>query len=190
MLNISNKITLSIKQYQLIRVIASFVLAFVASQAIIFQNYIIPIACMLVVSLILLFLRRRVQGIIADERDYATAGKSALLAIQIYSWIAAISMFILYAFRDLNPSYEPVAMTLAFSTCILMLFYSFIFRYHHKIKFSERKTIFFIALIIFFLVLAIGGVRLFSGEDDWICKNGTWVAHGRPSFPAPAIECK
>ncbi|MFA5133741.1 MAG: hypothetical protein WC459_02985 [Patescibacteria group bacterium] len=31
--------------------------------------------------------------------------------------------------------------------------------------------------------------RLFSGEDDWICKNGEWVKHGNPSAPAPDKYC-
>jgi len=185
----SNKF-MTLKNYQRIKLGLAFVLAFIFSQAIIHKNYLIPIAVMLVSSLVLMWLRRRVKGVIADERDYATGGKSALLAIQIYAWIATLSMFILYALRDINPAYEPIAMTLAFSTCILMLVYAFVFRYLSNFKFSAKKNIYLIFVLILSIILAIGTLRLFSGEDDWMCKDGTWQKHGQPSFPAPNVECK
>jgi hypothetical protein len=34
------------------------------------------------------------------------------------------------------------------------------------------------------------GLRLISGEDDWICSDGSWVKHGNPSQPIPSAECK
>lgn len=181
---------MTLKTYKLIKLGFVFVLAFIFSQATVYKNYIIPIAAMLVSALILMWLRRRVKGVIADERDYATGGKSALLAIQIYSWIAAISMFVLYALRDINPAYEPIALTLAFSTCILMLIYGVLFRYFSNFKFSDKKTIYSILVLILFIILAIGSLRLFSGEDNWVCKDGSWQKHGQPSFPAPKAECK
>lgn len=185
----SNKF-MTLKTYQRIRLVVVFILAAIFSQAIALKNYIIPIAVMVVASLFLMWLRRRVKGVIADERDYATGGKSALLAIQIYSWIAVISMFVLYALRDLNPAYEPIALTLAFSTCILMLIYGFIFRYFNNFQFSKKKWIFFLLVSLFAVILAVGVLRTFSGEDNWICEDGTWQKHGQPNFPAPTVECK
>mgnify|MGYP007068291668 CR=1 FL=1 len=113
-----------------------------------------------------------------------------MLAIQIYAWGAAIGMFIFYAFHDYNPAYEPVAITLAYSTCILMLVYSLIFRYYNKISLSDKKmwyTIFVIILCIFGVIFTL---RLFSGEDDWVCQNGEWIKHGQPDFSAPNIPCE
>ena len=185
----SNKF-MTLKTYQRIKLIFVFVLAVIFSQAIAFKNYVIPIVLIIASSLILMWLRRRVKGIIADERDYATGGKAALLAIQIYAWIASIAMLVLYALRDINPAYEPIAVTLAFSTCILMLVYAFIFRYFNNFKFSNKKTIFLVLVSIFVIILAIGTLRLFSGEDNWICKDGSWQKHGQPSFPAPNVQCK
>ena len=117
------------KQYKKIKLIITVVLAIVFGQSIILENYIIPIITLIVASLVLLFLRRRVKDIIADERDLAIGGKSALIAIQIYSWVAVVAMFILYSFRDINPSYEPIGMTLAFSTCLLIIIYSLVFHF-------------------------------------------------------------
>ena len=52
---------------------------------------------------------------------------------------------------------------------------------------------FFVPLLI---VIAIGfagllAARLFLGgdEDTWICTNGTWVQHGKPSVPKPTTGC-
>lgn len=44
-----------------------------------------------------------------------------------------------------------------------------------------------IAIII--LALAIFGVRMFSGEDNWICDNGLWIKHGNPSMGIPEDKC-
>lgn len=180
---------MTIKEYQKIKLVFVFVLAFIFSQTIYFKNYLIPIALMIVSSLILMFLRRRVSGVIADERDYATGGRAALLAIQIYGWGAAMAMFVLYALRDINPAYELIAMTLAFSTCIIMFLYAVIFRYFNNFKFSDKKLIYSVFVLILFLVLAVISLRLFSGEDNWICVDGSWQKHGQPNFPAPSTAC-
>jgi len=184
----SNKF-MTLKTYQRIKLIIVFVLALAISQAIIFKNFLIPLALMVVASLILMFMRRRIKEVVADERDYIIGGKAALLAIQIFSWISAIAMLAFYSFRDLNPSYEAIGMTLALSTCALMLLYSFIFRYYSKAKFSKKKLFLVLgimAIFVFFVVAA----RLMSGEDNWVCKDGAWQKHGQPSFPAPNVQCK
>lgn len=188
MLSKSNNMTK--KQYQNIKLVVVVIIAIIFSQAIILKNYIIPIIVLLISSLVLMYLRHKVKDVIADERDYAISGKSALLSIQIYSWVAVVSMFILYAFRDINPAYEAIATTLAFSTCILMFLYAIIFRYYEKLKFSDKKLVYSAIILIIFLFLAVATVRLFSGEDNWICKDGQWIKHGNPSFSAPSVECK
>ena len=181
---------MTLKQYQRIKLILTVVLAFVFSQAIILESYLLPIIFLIAVYLLLLLLRRQVKEIIADERDYATAGKSALLAMQIYSWVAVTGMLIFYAFRDINPAYEPIAMVLAFSTCILMLLYSVIFRYYNRISLTDKKLVYVVFVFFLFVILAIASIRLFSGEDNWICTDGQWIAHGHPDFPAPTAQCK
>ncbi|MDD4027301.1 MAG: DUF2178 domain-containing protein [Candidatus Shapirobacteria bacterium] len=181
---------MTLKKYKQIKLAIVVVIAIIFSQSIIFQNYLVPIVTLVISSLALILLRRRVKEVIADERDYILAGKSASWAIQIYSWIAVVAMFILYAFRDLNPSYEPVAMTLAYSTCLLMLTYSLIFKFQNKTKFTKNKNKFIIFAIILAIFLSIFTLRLFSGEDNWVCQNGQWIAHGRPDFAAPKSICK
>jgi len=181
---------MTLKKYQQIKIVVTIILAVVFSQFFFTKNFVLPVAILIAGSLFLLFLRRRVKEVIADERDYAVAGKAASWAVQIYSWIAVISMLIFHSFKDLNPAYEPIALTLSFSTCLLMFIYSLIFNFHNKIKFTQNKSRFFILVIILSLFLGTFIIRLFSGEDDWKCKNGQWVKHGQPSFEAPKTICK
>ncbi|MDD4901453.1 MAG: DUF2178 domain-containing protein [Patescibacteria group bacterium] len=181
---------MSLKQFKIVKMTLVVILAMVFSQAIVFKSFLIPVVLLIASSLAIFYLRSRVKEVIADERDYLTGGKSALWAMQIYAWVAVVAMLVLYANRDLNPAYEPVAMTLAFSTCILLLLYALIFRYYNKIKLTDKKTIYVVLVLIFFLALAVFSLRVFSGEDNWLCQNGEWIKHGQPDFPAPAVGCK
>jgi uncharacterized membrane protein len=185
----SNK-NMSLKHYRVVKIIFSFILALTFSQAIIYKNFLIPVILLVVGSLILLVLRRRVTEVIADERDYATAGKAALWAIQVYSWLAVVAMLLFYAERDLNPAYEPMAMVLAYSACLLILVYAIIFRYLNRVSFSSKKLIYIVAAIVLLMAVAAVSLRLFSGEDNWICVQGVWQQHGHPSFSAPSTICK
>lgn len=37
--------------------------------------------------------------------------------------------------------------------------------------------------------VVILGIRLWSGEDNWICQNGEWTKHGNPSAQKPTEPC-
>lgn len=181
---------MTIKEYKKIRWAFVVTTAIIFSQTVYYKNYLIPIAVLLIASLVHLYLRRQVKEILIDERDYTFAGKSALRAIQIYSWLAVVAMFIFYALRDLNPAYEPIGMTLAFSTCILLLINAVVFRFYERVSFTDKKLIYSAFILALFVGLFLFGARLFSGEDDWVCENGQWVQHGHPDFPAPEVGCK
>jgi len=86
---------LTLKQYQVARIIIIIILAACFSNLITLKNYFLPIALLVVASLLLMYLRKRVKGVLADERDYQIGGKAALLAMQIFSWMGVVVMFIL-----------------------------------------------------------------------------------------------
>jgi uncharacterized membrane protein len=181
---------MTLKKYIQIRTLTSIVVAFFVSQSLILNNFFFPVMVVLISTLVLTYLRRQVKEIIADERDLQLGGSAALLAIQIYSWIAVIIMFVLYSFRNLNPSYEPVAITLAYSTCLLTISYSLIFKFYSRLNFVKNKTLYYVLAGILVLIGVVFTLRLFSGEDNWVCQNGQWVKHGQPDFPAPTSICK
>ncbi|MFA4954440.1 MAG: DUF2178 domain-containing protein [Patescibacteria group bacterium] len=180
---------MTLKQYTLVRIIAVITVASSISISVARSNFIIPIFITLLAVAGLFFLRGRVKEILADERDYTLGGTAARLAIQIYSWAAIIAMFVLYSQRALNPTYEVIASVLAYSTCVLMLLYSLIFKYYDQAA-KNKRAVFLALAIAFLLVLAVFGIRLFSGEDDWICRDGQWIKHGQPDFLAPSAPCR
>lgn len=102
------------------------------AQFVVLKNFVGPIIGAAIAAAFLLYFRGRVKEVIADERDYAIGGKSARWAIQIYSWIAIVFMFIFYANQSSNPVFEAIAQTLAYSTCFLLIVYSVVFGYLNK----------------------------------------------------------
>jgi uncharacterized membrane protein len=181
---------MTLKEYQKVKIVFIIVLSFLFSLSFQARNYLVPIALLVAGTLFMTYLRRKVKGVIADERDYTLGGKAALLAIQAYSWVAVVAMFIFYALRDLNPSYESIGMTLAFSTMILLLVYATVFRYYERISFTDKKFMYSLVMLLLFAALFVAGVRGLSGEDGWICEDGKWIEHGHPDFAPPEIKCE
>ena len=166
-------------------------LAILVSQSVVLRNYILPVIGIAFSSCLLFYLRSKLKNeVIADERDYKIGGDSARWSIQIFSMFAVIVMIILYAKQDLNPSFLPIAVTLAYSVCFLMVLYSLIFHFFNKIVFMKSKKVYIVIGAILILMIAFAGLRFFSGEDDWVCQDGQWIKHGSPDFPAPSAECK
>ncbi|PIR93072.1 hypothetical protein COT99_02700 [Candidatus Falkowbacteria bacterium CG10_big_fil_rev_8_21_14_0_10_43_10] len=181
---------MTLKQFKVIKLIIVIILAVVIGLAVARENFLVPVMAIGIAIAALQILRGKAKEIMADERDYEVGGKAARLAIRIFSWFAIIVMLFLYANRSLNPSYEAVAITLAYSVCFLMLLYTLIFHYYSKFSLLAKKKIYLIIGFVIIVILALAGLRLFSGEDDWLCQNGQWVMHGHPDFPAPITECR
>ncbi len=181
-----NIMKVSLKRYQQIRIGIVILISIVISQSLLVENYFIPIITIIIWRLTLFFLRSKVKEIMADERDYALWGKAALLAMQIFSFAAAIMIFVFYAMKATNPSYESIAITLALSVCVLMLTYSCIFAYMNK-KTRFDKRFFLIALLLGIAI--VGSLRILSWEDNRVCKDGQRIQYGHPDFPMPETTC-
>lgn len=153
---------MTLKNFQRIKLIAVFFLAIIFSQTIIFQNYLLSIGVLLIATLILYSMRKKVKEVMYDERDLEAGGKAALLAMQIYSWIGVIVMFILKSQAVNNPVYDIVATTIAFSVCILMLLYGLIYRLKNKNKFFDKGIVFSLIVLIFFVILVALGILNFK----------------------------
>lgn len=123
---------MTLKTFKRLQIGIAIIIAITIGQSIIRNNYIIPLVIVILGTLVMLFARRYVKEIIADERDYLNAGRAATLSLQIYAWVAVIVMFIFYSQRASNIAYDAIGQTLAYSTCFLMLLYSILFRYFNK----------------------------------------------------------
>lgn len=185
MLNKSNTKNLTAKQYRTITAFVAAIIGFSVSLANLTGIYI----SMLVITIgmaVLLYAKSRVKDVLEDERDKTVGGEAARLAIGAYSTISIVVMFVLYPFRLQNPFFETIVLTLSFSACALMGIYSLAFYLRNK---GVKPKTFFWALIAVSLIVFLTGVRLLSGEDSWICKDGEWTEHGKPSSPKPVIKC-
>lgn len=81
--------------------------------------------------------------------------------------------------------YAPIIIYGCMGIAILLpTIYSFLL---YKGMAGKMKYVYLFLAVIILLVLS---VRLASGEDDWICKDGQWVKHGQPSSPAPSGQCR
>ncbi len=186
----SNYKHMTLKQFRAIQLALVMVLAGLVGWATVRQNYVITIMATAVTVVFLFYLQNKVKEIMADERDYEIGGKAARLAITVFCWIMIVIMFAFLAFRGQNPEFEMIAVALGYSICLLMVLYSFFFRYYDKVAFLERKFIYILVGVLLVLLLAIAGIRLISGEDNWLCRDGQWIKHGNPSAPMPSIECE
>lgn len=65
----------------------------------------------------------------------------------------------------------------------LPIIYSFLLFRHAENKMN------YVLLALLLIITLIIAVRLFSGEDNWICSNGKWIEHGKPSAPKPTGSC-
>ena len=189
---------MTLKKYNKYRMVVAMLLAFGVSISVSTGNYLLPLVAMILGWLILYNLRQQVDGGIADECDYALAGKSARYTITAVSVLLALGFFVLMHFASDNHELYNLAMLSSYLVCGIMLLNSAIF-YYLKLKMKTEKRsfkswiktfgIYFIIAGIFAAIFTIGSLRLISGEDDWICDNGQWIKHGQPSAPQPTETC-
>lgn len=181
---------MTLKQYGVARIIITALLAALISQAVIINNYYLATAAILIAIGLMLFMKRRVKEVIADERDYEIAGKAARWSIAIFSIAGSVIVLVSMALRQYNPALETIGSIIAYSICLLLLLNSLIFGYMSKSLSFKSKVLYYIVAVVLALFFTIAGLRLFSGEDDWLCANGQWIKHGNPSATMPTTECR
>ena len=109
------------KQLRFARVLVAAILAVVISQALIRNNFILGAISVVIASLILLILRKRVKEVVADERDYKIAGDTARWTLSIFAIGGWLFSFALITMREVKPGYEIAGFTLSYAICALLL---------------------------------------------------------------------
>jgi uncharacterized membrane protein len=120
------------KKFKIVKAVVAFFLAIIIAQAVMFNNYILAVAAVLTALAITLVARKKVNGVVADERDFQVAGKAARISMSVFSGLGAIITFVLMAEREANPLFGVIGSTLAYSVCFLLLLYSAVFTYYEK----------------------------------------------------------
>jgi uncharacterized membrane protein len=181
------------KQYLWSKMAIAAILAIVVGQAYILRSYILIGASVLIAFFLILFLKKRVKEVLADERDYKIGGDVARWALSIFAVLAWLFSFAMIMLRNVNPEYEIVGFTLSYAVCALLIIHmivGLVFRRIHDGSSNKIRMGYFVLALVSALLVAIAALRFFSGEDDWICKNGQWVKHGNPSASMPITLCK
>lgn len=177
------------KQFIFVRLLVVMLIASTISSFIIAGNYMVPIIVAITGAITLYAMKKKVKDVIEDERDYEVAGKAARYAITVYTAISSLVIIVLFSQREGRPEFELVGSVLAYSICALMILYSLIFKYYQKIIIMKNRNLMIALCILAILLFTVFGLRLFSGEDDWICQDGQWVMHGHPDAPMPTKSC-
>lgn len=120
------------KTFKLVRIIIAFLLAIIMAQAVIFSNYILAAIAIAAAAAVIFVARKKVEGVLADERDNEVSGKAARLSLNIFSAAGAVATFVFISLRNTNPDFEVVGSVLAYSVCALLLLYSLIFAFYEK----------------------------------------------------------
>ncbi|MCX6797037.1 MAG: DUF2178 domain-containing protein [Candidatus Doudnabacteria bacterium] len=181
---------MTIKQYKFIKAFLVVGLAVVVGQAVVRDNWLLAVPAIAITAGLMLILKHQVKEVLADERDYEIGGRAARYAMNAFTVLAVIAMFALLAFKRVDPAFEVVSAVLAYSVCFLLLLYSLIFTFLNKAALGGKKFWHLAVAVGLILAFAIAGLRLFSGEDTWICRNGQWIKHGVPSAPMPTKPCR
>lgn len=122
------------KQYLTCRLIVSFLTAMLVAISMVQNNYIIPLLVIIAGMSLLYSCRKKVQDVLADERDYQIAGQSARYVLYFYSFIGAIVSMILFVVAKDNNVLMLLANFLAYSVCLLMIINSIIFKWLNSHK--------------------------------------------------------
>lgn len=174
-------------------------IAISTSIAINMGNYLTPVIAVAAGMILLTMGRRKVKGVLADERDYSLAGTAARYTITIFALAMMVAIFGLMALKDKNPEFMNIATLLAYLVCAIMIINSLIFRFLKAKESSDKKNFFqnlkhylpFIILaFILAMILAVASLRMFTPEDEWICVDGNWTKHGNPSAAMPLEACR
>lgn len=125
---------MSLKTYKICRLAIIIVLSASISVSLTLKNYFLPVVFMCTAMAGMYYCKKQLKtsNVLADERDYQTAGKASRYAIYIFSWVAAVGTFVLMALSEKNPALYNLSQYLAFSVCFLMLLNAFLFKYFNK----------------------------------------------------------
>jgi len=120
------------KSFKFVRIITAFFLAMIMAQAVILNNYILAVVAIVSAVVIIFISKKKVKGVLNDERDYAIAGRAARMSLSIFSIMGTVATLIFIFLRNINTAYEIIGSVLAYSVCALLLLYSIFFTYYEK----------------------------------------------------------
>lgn len=130
---------MSLNVYNGIRIAIAAILGGMVSFSVAKGDYIIPIVAVITALVFLAAMKRKVKGVINDERDYFVAGNAARWTLSIYAILSAMGSVILMSLKESDPSFELLGSTLAYSACFILLLNSALFAIFSKKDDAKNK---------------------------------------------------
>lgn len=128
------------KTYDAIRITTAAVLGGIVSISVARNNYIIPLIAMATAFAIIISMKKKVTGVIDDERDYHVAGNAARWTVSIFAILSAFGSIFLMSMRSSDPAYELLGSMFAYSACFVLFLQSALFYYFANKSDGKIKT--------------------------------------------------
>lgn len=110
------------------KIITAAVLGVLVSLSIDHNNWYLPVIGVVSAFAFLSFLKRKVKGVMADERDYRIAGKASYFSITAYSIISVVLGIILVVVGKEDAVFYVIGNTLLYSACFIVFLYAVLFK--------------------------------------------------------------
>jgi len=121
------------KTFKLIKLSVVIILSIVVGASVNSGNWMIPVVGMVVAMGLLLFTKKRVRGVIADERDYEIAGKASRVAYLVFTLSMTFVGLILYSLgRTTYPELFVPGSIILYSICFLVVLQSIFFIWYNR----------------------------------------------------------
>ena len=96
-------------------------------------NTVVPIIAVIIGTVALYLCKSRVEEVIVDERTYKIGEQAARRTLQVFSIVSGVTGILLVVLSQYGyPEVTQVGLTLAYSSCALLVLYSLFYRYYNK----------------------------------------------------------
>ena len=124
--------SMSQKRYLTCKLLTVMVLAVIVGAAVNLGHYFLPLLAMVAAWGFLYGLKGKVKAVLADERDYLTAGKAARISLTAYALTMSLIGVVLMALSQSEPSLELPALLIVYPLCGLIVLNAVLFKIYDK----------------------------------------------------------
>jgi uncharacterized membrane protein len=116
------------KRYRIYKLIIVVLLTIIASCFVALGNFIIPLAALLVATILMFILQKNVEEVMTDERINQISGKASRIVMTISVSLMSVAGIVLVSLRNIYPQYQIIGNIFLYLECGMMLLYSILFK--------------------------------------------------------------
>lgn len=158
------------KTYYIIKLAAVFTVSAVAAMSVLRGHYLALVPLVVIGSALMYFAKRKVKGVVEDERDHVLADKAAGYSMMIYMFLVVMAVSLLMNFQQTNPSFYLVASVLLYAVIFQMMVYAFIF---FLLKYAGQPR-YIIGAIVWFLLFLLATALQLTGRWASVLPRQLW----------------